>query len=177
MPHPAPLVVRTRATCGSCPRSSGSARRSGTSAPRGTLLGVTLGTGRPELVRAVLEGIAHRGADLLEAAEQDSGLPIDTLRVDGGMSANDVFVQLLADATGRPVEVSAQLEATTLGAGYLAGMATGAWKGPDDVASTYRPARTVEPGALDMRAQRRDRWLEARRRAERTIPELSEIDF
>ena len=102
----------------------------------------------PRAGAAGLEGIAHRGADLLEAAEQDSGLPIDTLRVDGGMSANDVFVQLLADATGRPVEVSAQLEATTLGAGYLAGMATGAWKGPDDVASTYRPARTVEPGAL-----------------------------
>ena len=58
---------------------------------RGTLLGLTRGSGRAEVVRAVLEGIAHRGADLLEAAETDSGLSIGSLRVDGGMSANRHF--------------------------------------------------------------------------------------
>jgi hypothetical protein len=63
---------------------------------RGTLLGVTRGTGRPELVRAVLEGVAHRGADLLEAAESDSGYAVDALRIDGGMSSNPVFVNALA---------------------------------------------------------------------------------
>jgi glycerol kinase len=143
---------------------------------RGTLLGITRGTGRPELARAVLEGIAHRGADLLVATEQDSGLAVDALRVDGGMSANRTFVQALADATGRPVLVSPVLEATILGAGYLAGMATGTWRDPDDVAAAYRPARTVDPlvdGSTV--ASRRERWLDARGRAERTIPELSAI--
>ena len=59
---------------------------------RGTFTGITRGSGRPELVRAVLEGVAHRGADLLEAAETDSGLAVETLRVDGGMTSNDVFL-------------------------------------------------------------------------------------
>ncbi len=145
---------------------------------RGALLGLTRGTGRAEIVRAVLEGVAHRGADLLEAAEADSGRAIETLRVDGGMSANEVFVQALADAIGRPVELSATLEATTLGAGYLAGMASGLWRDEQDVADAYAPARTVEPGRRDAEREAiRARWLEARSRALRTIPALSSIEF
>ena len=145
---------------------------------RGALFGITRGTGRPELVRAVIEGVAHRGADLVEAAEGDSGLPIGSLRVDGGMSANPVFVQALADAIGRPVDLSVTLEATTLGAGFLAGLAVGVWRDEEDVADAYRPARTVEPVLSDAaRATQRDRWLEARGRALRTIPELSAITF
>jgi glycerol kinase len=145
---------------------------------RGTLLGLTRGSGRPEVVRAVLEGVAHRGADLLEAAEADAGATVATLRVDGGMSANPVFVQALADACGRPVELSPELEATTLGAGMLAGLALGAWAGTDEVADAYRPRATVPPrlSGSDRQAERA-RWLEARGRAERTIPELSGIDF
>ncbi|MBV8461975.1 MAG: glycerol kinase, partial [Acidimicrobiales bacterium] len=94
---------------------------------RGALVGLTRGSGRAAVVRAVLEGVAHRGADLLEAAELDSGLPVPSLRVDGGMSDNDVFVQALADACGRVVEIAPVTEATTLGAAYLAGMAVGTW--------------------------------------------------
>ena len=145
---------------------------------RGTILGITRGTGRPELVRAVLEGVAHRGGDLLEAAEADSGLRVEALRVDGGMSANEVFVSALADSIGRPVELSAALEATTLGAGYLAGLAVGTWRDEEDVAASYTPRRTVEPTLGDAeRALRRERWLDARGRSEGTIPELSNIDF
>jgi glycerol kinase len=145
---------------------------------RGTLLGLTRGTGRPELVRAVLEGVAHRGADLLVAAEEDSGLAVDALRVDGGMSDNEVFVTALAEAIGRPVHVSPVLEATTLGAGFLAGLAVGTWDDEDDVAAAYAPSRTVEPtGTEPERTARRQRWLEARSRAEETIPELSGISF
>ena len=140
---------------------------------RGTLLGLTRGSGRPQLVRAVLEGVAHRGADLLEAAEADGGCPIPSLRVDGGMSANATFVQALADATQRPVEVSPVLEATTLGAAFLAGLAVGTWDGWDDIAATWCPAAAVEPG----RALDRGRWREARRRAGGWIPELSALDF
>ena len=92
-----------------------------------------------EIVRAVLEGIAHSGADLLEAPERDAGLDVGHLRIDGGMSANGMFVQALADACDRPVEISPQLEATTLGAGLLAGLTTGTWSGLDDVARTWSP--------------------------------------
>jgi glycerol kinase len=145
---------------------------------RGTYVGITRGTGRAEMVRAVLEGIAHRGADLLEAAEADTGLEIAALRVDGGMSANGVFVQALADAAGRPIEVSPVLEATTLGAAYLAGMALGTYADEDEVAEAWSPARTVEPRDSDAkRASRRARWLEARQRSLRTVPELSNLEF
>jgi glycerol kinase len=140
---------------------------------RGTLLGITRGTGRRELVRAVLEGVAHRGADLVEATEADTGLAIPRLRVDGGMSANATFVQALADATGRPVEVSPEREATTLGAGYLAGLAVGTWSGWDDVAGRWRPAAVVEPA----RTLDRGRWREAVERAAGWEPDLSAISF
>jgi len=140
---------------------------------RGTLVGLTRGTGRPEVVRAVLEGVAHRGADLVEAAEADSGLRIDSVRVDGGMSANVTFVQALADATGRPVELAPVLEATTLGAAYLAGMAVGMWRDQDEVARAWSPRRVVEP----RRKPDRDRWRQARDRALQAVPELSSLDF
>ena len=144
---------------------------------RGTLLGITRGTGRAHVVRAVLEGIAHRGADLVEAAEADAGIAIGTLRVDGGMSANPTFVQALADAAGRPVEVSPVIEATTLGAGFLAGLAVGTWSGLDDVAAAWRPSVAVEPARSTERAGERARWAEAVTRATRWIPELSAVDF
>jgi glycerol kinase len=140
---------------------------------RGTLVGLTRGTGRPEIVRAVLEGIAHRGADLVEAAEADGGRSIGSLRVDGGMSANEVFVQALADATQRPVEVSPYLEATTLGAAYLAGLATGTWSSEEEIAEAWSPSRVVEPA----RRPDRDRWRAALERAKQTVPELSALDF
>lgn len=140
---------------------------------RGALLGITRGTTRAHVVRAVLEGVAQRGADLVEAAEADTGLTLDRLRVDGGMSANPTFVQAVADATGRPVEVSPEREATTLGAGFLAGLAIGTWDGWDAVAASWRPATVVEPGGrLD-----RERWRQAVDRAAGWEPELSAIRF
>jgi glycerol kinase len=140
---------------------------------RGTLIGITRGTGRAEVARAVLEGVANRGADLVEAAETDGGTEIPTLRIDGGMSANPTFVQALADATQRPVEVSPVVEATTLGAAFLAGMAVGTWSGWDDIAATWSPRSAVEP----RRRPDRGRWLEARNRSQGWIPDLSALDF
>jgi glycerol kinase len=140
---------------------------------RGTLVGITRGTTKAHLVRAVLEGVAHRGADLVEAAEADTGLSIATLRVDGGMSVNPTFAQALANAAGRSVEVSAVVEATTLGAAFLAGLATGVWGDIGDADRAYRPARVVEPGPpLD-----RGAWARAVDRAAGWIPELSALDF
>ncbi len=140
---------------------------------RGTLLGITRGTTRAHVVRAVLEGIAQRGADLVEAAEHDSGLTIGSLRVDGGMSANPTFLQALAKAVQRPIEVSPVLEATTLGAAFLAGLARGTWASEAEVAAAWSPREVVEPtGSFD-----RDQWLEARRRAGGWLSDLSSIDF
>ena len=140
---------------------------------RSGFFGLTRGSTRSHLVRAVLEGVAHRGADLVEAAELDAGLAIDHLRVDGGMSANPTFLTALANATQRPIEVSPVLEATTLGAAFLAGLAVGTWSGVDDIAATWHPRTVVEPsGKLD-----RARWLDARGRAEGWVAELSSLDF
>ena len=145
---------------------------------RGTLVGLTRGSARPHIVRAVLEGVAHRGADLLEASEADSGHRIEALRVDGGMSDNGVFVQALADTTGRPIEISPVLEATTLGAGLLAGLAIGTYSSTDELATTFVPRCTAEPHLDDAaRATQRERWLLARAKAEATIPELSGLSF
>jgi glycerol kinase len=141
---------------------------------RGAVFGLTRGSGRPELVRAVLEGVAHSGADLLDAAERDSGLAIGRLRIDGGMSANAVFVQALADACDRPVEVSPQLEATTLGAGFLGGLATGAWSDEGDVAAAWSPRAVLEPSG---RPAGRDRWRQATDLAGGWYPELSALVF
>jgi glycerol kinase len=140
---------------------------------RGTLLGITRGTGRPQLVRAVLEGVAHRGADLVEAAEADTGSLLPRLRIDGGMSTNPTFVQAVADATQRPVEVSPEREATTLGAGFLAGLAVGTWTSWDELADTWQPSLVVEP-ARDLA---RDRWRDAVERAAGWEPDLSAISF
>jgi glycerol kinase len=140
---------------------------------RGSLLGVTRGTGRGHVVRAVLEGVAQRGADLVDAAEADAATTIPTLRVDGGMSANPTFVQAVADAAQRPVEVSPVVEATTLGAAFLAGLSLGTWASWADVAAAWVPSRIVEPGPpLD-----RERWARAVAKATEWYPELSAIDF
>jgi glycerol kinase len=140
---------------------------------RGTLLGLTRGSGRPQITRAVLEGVAQRGADLVDAAEADTGHTIPSLRIDGGMSENPTFVQALANATGKHVEVSRHTEATTIGAAYLAGLAVGVWGGHDDIAQAWRPRTVVAPsGRLD-----RDQWRRAVERSRGWIPDLSALDF
>lgn len=144
---------------------------------RGTLLGVTRGTTASHVVRAVLEGVAQRGADLLEAARVDSEMPIERLRVDGGMSTNALFNQMLADTTGVPVEVSPVREATTLGAGYLAGLATGMWTDWDDVTMSWSPSSVFEPDLEGSTVTGRDRWAEALERASGWHEDLSALDF
>ena len=143
---------------------------------RGLLMGVTRGTTRAHVVRAVLEGVAHRGADLVEAVETATGTPVDALRIDGGMSRNPVFCQALADATQRRVDVSLEREATARGAALLAGVATGVW--PDLDAAT---AAAAEVGLASVVTPRRtldrERFRDARARAAGWIPALSALDL
>jgi glycerol kinase len=140
---------------------------------RAGLFGLTRGTGRAQVVRAVLEGIAQRGADLVDAAEADTGVAIPALRVDGGMTDNPTFVQALADATQRTVEISPVREATTLGAALFAGFAIGTYTSVDEFARTWTPRTRVEP----QRTLDRDRWREAVSRVQGWLPDLSGIDF
>jgi glycerol kinase len=140
---------------------------------RGCLIGISGSTSRAEVVRAVLEGVAHRARDLVEAIEDDSGTPIVELGVDGGMSTNRLFVQLVANALGRPVLHSRVTEATTLGAAMLGGVATGRWSSLREAASVVPEPDRIEPtGTLD-----RERWLDARERSLRTVPALSMLSF
>ena len=140
---------------------------------RGGLFGLTRGTEARHVVRAVLEGVAQRAADLVEAAETDGGIAIDVLRVDGGMTENPTFVQAVADATQRPVEVSPVPEATALGAAFLAGLAIGTWSDLDEVSATWSPGRRHDPiGSFD-----RDRWKDAVQRAAGWHGDLSALDF
>jgi len=116
--------------------------------------------------------VAHRGADLVEATEADTGLRIEAIRVDGGMTTNPMFTQALADATGRVVEVSPVVEATTTGAAFLAGLAIGEWDAIADADRAWSPARVDEPGDRLDRAT----WARAVERAAGWIPELSALD-
>ncbi len=145
---------------------------------RGGFYGLTRGATRAHLVRAVLEGIAQRGRDLVESARTDGGAPFEALRIDGGMSANGTFVQLLADATGTAVEVAPVLEATTRGAGLLACVGAGLLGDVSAIAATWSPSRVVEPVSDPThREEDREAWLRAKHQALRTIPGLSDVSF
>jgi glycerol kinase len=145
---------------------------------RGGFFGLTRGASKAHLVRAVLEGIAQRAADLVESAETDGGISLGTLRVDGGMTANATFVQLLADATGRAIEVATVREATTRGAGLLAFVGVGTLRDTSAIGATWRPSRTVEPTFdEDRRVAARATWTRSKAQALRAIPGLSDVTF
>ena len=109
---------------------------------RGTIVGLTQGTGRRHLVRAALEGICYQSRDLLEAMTADAAstgsLRLQALRADGGAASNDFLMQFQADILGVPVQRPAVTETTALGAAYLAGLAVGYWSGLDEVAGQWR---------------------------------------
>ncbi|MEO8273357.1 MAG: glycerol kinase GlpK [Chloroflexota bacterium] len=129
---------------------------------RGTIVGLTRGTGLAEIARATLDSIAFQVADVLEAMAADSGQRLGVLRVDGGAAANDLLLQLQADVLGVPVERPVVAETTALGAAYLAGLAIGYWEGLDDIASNWVLDRRFEPSmSADRRAQLLHGWHRA----------------
>ncbi|HNE02191.1 MAG TPA: FGGY-family carbohydrate kinase, partial [Plasticicumulans sp.] len=112
---------------------------------RGALFGLTRGSGRAEICRAVLEAIAFQTRDVLDAMQADAGLALERLRVDGGAVANAFLMQFQSDILGVPVERPAQPEATAFGAAALAGLATGFWADRAAIAACCRPDRRFEP--------------------------------
>ncbi len=133
---------------------------------RGTLVGLTRGSGRSHVVRAALESIAYQSRDVLDLMNRESGRPITELRVDGGASANNFLMQFQADISGLPVDRPTLVETTAMGAAFLAGLAVGFWQDPNEIAHARRRERRFEP---KMDETRRDNlytgWLEAVRRA------------
>ena len=112
---------------------------------RGAILGLTRGTGRAHIARAVLECIAYQVTDLMLAMRQDAGCDIACLRVDGGASVSDLLMQMQADSLRIPVDRPAMVETTAFGAAALAGLACGLWKSREELRALRRSDRVFRP--------------------------------
>jgi glycerol kinase len=129
---------------------------------RGTIVGLTRGSSRAHIVRATLESIAYQSRDVVDVMMRETGLKLDTLRVDGGATANNWLMQFQADILGVPVQRPAITETTALGAAYLAGLAVGFWASPEQIAAHWKVDRTFEPR---LPADRREALYRGWRRA------------
>ncbi len=133
---------------------------------RGTILGLTRGTTAAHLARATLESIAYQTADVLEAMQAESGIPLKELRVDGGATRSDLLMQFQADLLGVRVVRPVLLESTALGAAYLAGLGIGYWHDEAEIDAQWKRERIFEPRmAVAERDRLRARWGEALIRA------------
>ena len=138
---------------------------------RGTIVGLTRGSTKAHIARAVLECIAYQTADLVRVMNADAPCPLTELRVDGGASVSDILMQIQADLLRLPVDRPTQVETTAFGAAALAGLAVGVWHGFDELAAlrrsqcVFRPRRGEEACLADLarwhRAVERSRsWIE-----------------
>ena len=129
---------------------------------RGTMVGLSRGTTRAHIARAALEAIAFQSAEVLLAMQRDAHHPLIELRVDGGATSNDLLMQFQADLLGVPVVRPQVTETTALGAAYLAGLGTGFWSSPLEVAANWRAERRFEPQmSRDEANARLARWAQA----------------
>ncbi|MGM0652202.1 MAG: glycerol kinase GlpK [Bacillota bacterium] len=112
---------------------------------RGLLIGITGGTSKAHLARAVMEAMAYQTRDVLEIMYNEAKLPLKELRVDGGASVMDLLLQFQADLTGTVVRRSATFDTTALGAAYLAGLATGFWKSTGELTDSWKQSAVFEP--------------------------------
>ncbi|HET8655927.1 MAG TPA: glycerol kinase GlpK [Longimicrobiaceae bacterium] len=129
---------------------------------RGTIFGLTRGTGTAHLARAALEAMAYSSHDVVVAMEADSGVPMRELRVDGGATANSWLMQFQADVLQRPVRCPAMVETTAFGAAGLAGLAVGFWDSPEAFLGARGEEHLYHPG---MTPATRDELLSGWRRA------------
>jgi len=128
---------------------------------RGTIVGLTRGSGRAQLVRAAVESMAYQTRDVVEAMEEDLGSPMRELRVDGGASVMDVLCQFQADLLGIPVRRPRHTETTALGAAFLAGLGAATWN-DGDLKGLWKLDREFEPKmSRDEADSLQSRWREA----------------
>ncbi len=130
---------------------------------RGTIVGITRGTTRAHLARAVVEAMAFQTADVVDAITDASGTAPAEMRVDGGASVMDLLCQFQADVLGVPVRRAEIQETTALGAAFLAGLAEDVWDSPESVNARWRADASFDPSAVDdpQAAARRDAWCRA----------------
>ena len=129
---------------------------------RGTVVGLTRGCTREHFIRATLEAIAYQTSDVLRAMEQDSGIRLKSLKVDGGASANDFLMQFQSDIVATTVHRPKCIETTALGAAYLAGLATGYWKSREEIQENWQIGAVFHPG---MEEEKRKSLLKGWKRA------------
>ena len=126
---------------------------------RGAIVGLTRGANRNHVIRATLESLAYQTWDVLHAMEADSGIRLDSLKVDGGACANDFLMQFQADIIRSEVRRPVCIETTALGAAYLAGLATGYWDSQDDVKANWQVSGSFVPQMYAKLAQEKlDGW-------------------
>ncbi|MDB5920866.1 MAG: glpK [Massilia sp.] len=123
---------------------------------RGTLVGMTRGSGRGHIARAAREAIAYQSAEVLQAMQKDAACPVLEVRADGGAARNDLLMQFQADLLGVPVVRPKVTETTALGAAWLAGLALGFWQSVDEIAAQWQAERQFDPA---MSADRREHLL------------------
>jgi glycerol kinase len=129
---------------------------------RGVIVGLTRGSNRNHIVRATLESIAFKTRDVLQAMEDDSGIKLKVLKVDGGAVVNNFLMQFQSDILGVPVERPLITESTAMGAAFLAGLAVGFWKDKAEIAATRSVERTFIPAMpMKMREQKYTGWKRA----------------
>ena len=129
---------------------------------RGCIVGLTRGVNNAHIIRATLESLAYQTNDVLRAMEEDAGIRLAALKVDGGASANDFLMQFQADISNAPVRRPVCVETTAMGAAYLAGLAVGYWQSKEEVLSNWKISRVFAPG---MDGAQRERLLSGWRRA------------
>ena len=133
---------------------------------RGTLMGMTRGTGRGHIARAAVEAIAYQSAELLLAMQKDAAWPVAEVRADGGAACNDMLMQFQADLLGVPVVRPKVTETTALGAAYLAGLALGFWQSQQEIAAQWQAERRFESAmGEDQRQSLMARWSQALERS------------
>jgi glycerol kinase len=134
---------------------------------RGTIVGMTRGSGRGHIARAAVEAIAYQSAELLGAMQKDAECPVAEVRADGGAARNDLLMQFQADLLGVPVVRPAVTETTALGAACLAGLAVAFWESREEVAGQWRAERQFDPAmSADRRESLLATWASAVRRAQ-----------
>lgn len=137
---------------------------------RGAIFGLTRGADKCHLTRATLESLAYQTNDLLEAMKEDIGYELLSLQVDGGACANNFLMQFQADITAKPVKRPECIETTSLGAAYLAGLATGFWSDMDDITENLKTDREF---TASMDEEKRTKLLAGWKKAVRCVLEWS----
>lgn len=116
---------------------------------RGTVVGITRGCAKEHFIRATLESIAYQTSDVLRSMEEDAGVALPDLKVDGGASANNFLMKFQADIIGKSVRRPKCIETTALGAAYLAGLAVGYWTSKDEIRANWQQGRQFDPTMED----------------------------